>query len=539
MNLFALLSMLIVLIFNTPIYAQPPTIEKLSPPEIAKASDPTNRLSLLSRVYVKGFKFQGNTIFSASELGKFAAPYEQREITIEELEKLRQALSFYYINKGYLNSGVLISDQPVDDGIITLTVIEGTLNKIEIEGLKHFHEGYFIGRLEKAAKPPVNIGRLQETLQLLQQDGRIKRINAEFKPGAAPGEGLLKVGIEENPPYLVSLGFNNNAAPSTGSYRGELNLAHQNLFGAGDILATSFGLTEGTKDFNASYLLPVTSSDTTLEIVVRTGDSIVTESLFKDLDIQSKSDTYGLRVRQPLYKTFSQELALSLAAEVRQSKTYLLGRPFSFSAGANDGESRESVLRFSQEWLNRTPSTVFAAHSTFSFGISALGATENDFGPDGRFFSWLGQTLLIKKLSQLNSQFVFRADMQWTNESLLSLEKFSVGGMHSVRGYRKDLLVTDNGLSSSVEVRIPLFSNEKGSTTLQVIPFADFGWVRNNHTDTPDPNTIYSVGLGLKWEPFKNVNLDVYYGYGLIEIKDKGSDLQDHGVHFQFTWQIM
>jgi len=527
------------LLLYSPAGAQSPTIEPLLPPDTMKTTDHGDKLSLMSKVYVQSFRFMGNTIFSSTELGGIAAPYEKREINIEELERLREELSLYYINKGYLNSGVLISDQKLENGIITLAVIEGSLNKIEIEGLKHFRDGYISRRLERAAKPPVNIGRLQEALQLLQQDARIKRINAEFKPGAALGEGVLKVAIEETSPYLVSLNFSNDAAPSTGSYRGMLNLAHQNLFGAGDILSAGLGLTEGTKDYNASYLIPLHPSDTSLELFFRIGDSMVTESLFKDLDIQSKSDTYGLRVRQPVYKTFSQELALSLAGEVRQSKTYLLDRPFSFSPGAVDGESKESVLRFSQEWLDRTPSTVFAVHSTFSLGITALGATEHDSEADGKFFSWLGQVLLIKRLGESASQFVFKTDMQWANDSLLSLEKFSVGGMNSVRGYRKYLLVTDNGLSSSAEIRMPVLSNEKGIATLQLVPFADFGWAWNNKTEPSDSRTIYSVGLGLKWQPLKNVNLDVFYGYGLKEIKDKGNDLQDKGVHFQLTWQVM
>jgi hemolysin activation/secretion protein len=213
-----------------------------------------------------------------------------------------------------------------------------------------------------------------------------------------------------------------------------LNLAHQNLFGLGDILAAGFGITEGAKDYNASYLLPLNSRDTSLEIYFRKGDSTVTESQFSGLDIKSESDSYGLKLKQPLYKTFSKEFSLSLAAEARQSKTSLLGRGFSFSAGAVDGESKESVLRFSQEWLDRTPTTVFAAHSTLSLGISALGATVHDSEGDGRFFSWLGQVLLIRKLGESNSQLVLRTDVQLANDSLLSLEKFSLGGMNSVRG---------------------------------------------------------------------------------------------------------
>ncbi len=539
MRLIVLMPILALFALSAPVGAQPTTLEHLSPPESVKPHDRSDMLSLRSKIHVKKFKFTGNTVFSADELGKLAAPYENREIVFEELEKLRQELSLQYANKGYLNSGVIIPDQKVVDGTITLTVIEGTLTKIDVEGLKYFRKGYITSRLENAAERPVNIVRLQEALQLLQQDSRIKRINAEFNPGTALGEGTLKIAIEEETPYLVSLAFSNNAPPSTGSYRGEVNLAHQNLLGFGDILAAGFGITEGAKDYNASYLLPLNSRDTTLEFYYRKGDSTVTESLFKGLDIKSESDSYGVRLKQPLYKTTSNELALSLAAETRRSETSLLGRGFSFSAGADEGKSRESVLRFSQEWLNRTPSVVFAAHSTFSLGVDALGATVHDSEADGRFFSWLGQILLIKKLGETNTQLFFRTDVQLANDSLLSLEKFSVGGMNSVRGYRKDLLVRENGLNSSAEIRIPVVISEKGFGVIQIVPFFDFGWAWNNKTETPEPKSIYSTGLGIKWELLKKMNLDVFYGYGLKSIKDKGNDLQDQGVHFQLTWRVI
>jgi len=532
--------MFLISIFSTTAWGQSVTIEQLSPSDAAKTPEYSENLSLMSKVYVKNFRFTGNTVFTSAELRKLAFPYENREITFEELERLRQELSLYYINKGYLNSGVIIPDQKVVNGSITLTVIEGKLNQIEIEGLKHFRKGYITSRLANAAETPVNIGRLQEALQLLQQDPRIKRINAEFKPSSALGEGGLEVKIEEASPYMVLLAFNNDAAPSTGAYRGELGFAHQNLLGYGDILAANFGLTEGTKDVNANYTTPVNSKDTALGFYYRTGDSIVIEPLFDGLDIKSESTTYGFSVRQPLKKTFRTELALSFAAEVRQSRTSLLGRGFSFSPGADEGKSKESVIRFSQEWLERTESTVFAAHSTFSLGIDAFGATVHDSAEaDGRFVSWLGQTLLIKRVGESASQFVLKADMQLANDSLLSIEKFSLGGMNRVRGYRKDLLVRDNGLNSSAEFRMPVLVNGKGGTILQIVPFFDFGWAWNNKTETPEPRTIYSIGLGLKWNPIEKVNLDLFYGQGLRKISNKGDDLQDRGLHFLLSWQVM
>jgi len=539
-RLLSVSALAVLLMFSVPAGAEPTTVEHLSQPDAAKPLEQPDLLSRMSKVFVKRFTFSGNTVFSSGDLGKLASSYENRELVVEELEQLRQELSLYYVNKGYLNSGVLIPDQNVVAGVIILTVIEGTLTRIEVEGLKHFRKEYITSRLENAAERPVNIGKLQEALQLLQQDARIKRIHAEMNPGAALGEGVLKVAVEEESPYLVALSSNNDASPSTGSYRGELNLAHRNLLGRGDTLAAGFGMTEGARDYHASYLLPLNSHDTTLELYYRKGDNRVTESLFRGLDIKSESDSYGLRVRQPISKTFSKEFTLSLAAEARASQTSLLNRGFSFSEGAEEGRSRESVLRFSQEWLQRTPSTVFAVHSTLSVGLALLGATvHGDSDTDGRFFSWLGQMVFIQKLGGLNSQLFFRGDVQLAHDGLLALEKFSVGGVNSVRGYRKDLLVRDNGVNGSVEIRVPALTGEQGFGELMIVPFIDFGGAWNNKKEAPETETIYSAGVGVRWELPRKLNLDLFYGYGLKALKDGGNDLQDRGIHFQLSWRVM
>jgi hypothetical protein len=65
-------------------------------------------LSFISEIFVEGFTFEGNTVFSDEELNSVASPYLNREITFEELQQLRQELTLYYVERGYVNSGVVI-----------------------------------------------------------------------------------------------------------------------------------------------------------------------------------------------------------------------------------------------------------------------------------------------------------------------------------------------------------------------------------------------------------------------------------------------
>jgi hemolysin activation/secretion protein len=95
----------------------------------------------------------------------------------------------------------------------------------------------------------------------------------------------------------------------------------------------------------------------------------------------------------------------------------------------------------------------------------------------------VGQFQWVQRLSP-RILMLAKVNTQLTPDSLLSLEKISIGGVDTVRGYRQNQLVADNGVVGGVEVRIPLTSNVQ---TLQLIPFVDIGTAWNNRGSNFDP----------------------------------------------------
>ena len=496
------------------------------------------------RVFVRDIQVTGSTVFSADALAKVTAPYIQRELTTEDLEELRLALTRLYIEHGYITSGAIIPDQTVTDGVITLHIVEGVLSTIDVDGNKWFRSSYLRRRLALAADPPVSILALQQRLQLLEQDERIARVNAELRPGVRLGESVLNVRVTEHSPFAVAVEFNNYQSPTVGAERGLLTVAHRNLTGYGDILRAQFGYSDGTDlQIDASYALPLTARDTTLMLRYRRNDTIVVEDPFEPIDIVSESEIFGLTLRIPLSRTLRYEWALSINGERSKNKTFLLGDPFSFSPGVIDGESTISVLRIALEWTDSTVNQVLAVRSRVTGGFDILGATThaNDDIPDGRFVAWLGQFQWARRLTSWDLQTIFRLDIQLSTEPLLPLEQIAVGGRYSVRGYRENQLVRDNGLIVSLESRVPIVRNKPWADFVQLAPFVDFGTAWNTKVDTPEPTMIASIGIGLRWAvtllvPFRlQPQLEVYWGYPLNKVDTAGGDLQDLGLHLQFV----
>ncbi len=497
-------------------------------------------------MFVREFNFVGNTVFSDEELASITEEWKEREVTFEELEELRHKLTLHYVDSGYVNSGAVIPNQEVKDGVIVFLIIEGKLSDIEVTHNKGLRSQYIRSRLLLGTGPPLNVRELEERVQLLHEDPLIQKLDATLGPGVRLGESVLKVQVKENHPYQLGFRFDNHRSPSVGSLRGEFAVAHRNLTGWGDTLGIRYGLTDGMDDVSAHYAIPLTAHETTLKLRYDKSDSSVVEKPFDDIDIKSESETYEITLSRPFYKTPAREFSLSLIGERRHSETSMLGRPYSFSPGVQEGESDIAAIRFSQDWASRSPSQVFAVRSVFSKGIDAMGATRNASGPDGVFFAWLLQFQWARHLEMIQgSQVIFRTDLQLSADPLLPLEKFSVGGAASVRGYRENQLVRDNGVVSSLELRIPIFrmplpklSKRPDDGMVQIAPFADWGWAENIDTETPDPKTISSAGVGVRWDPSSEIHVQIYWGIPFRDVDVPDKDIQDSGIHFQVSCEF-
>ena len=522
-----------------------PAIDDSLPPVPAQTENAASPPAAAS-VYVQRFNIIGNTVFSSEEISAITKAYENRTISSEELQEVRHRISLLYVNRGYINSGAVIPDQEVRDGTVTLKIIEGRLTDIEINGTERLIPEYISRRIAMSATPPLDINRLQERIQLLHANPLIRRIQAELGPGIRPGEGVLKVNVTEERPWLMSFFFDNHRSPTVGALQSGIHVAHLNVSGRGDRLGAKFNVTEGTDGYAGYYRLPVNARDTSIELYFEKNDASVVEAPFDKVGINSKSLTYGLTVIHPLLRRQGQDLTIGLTAEKRHSKTWVLGEPFSFSPGVQNGESDVTVIRLIQQWIDRRPEQVLAARSVFSIGIDALGATDNGDDPDGQFFTWLGQFQYARRFPRhRDCQVIFRTDFQLAERSLLPIEQFPLGGATSVRGYRETQLLRDNGMFASAELRVPLLrlpvpkiSKTSQDGMLQLAPFCDFGWGWHTDLSTPDPKTIASAGLGIRWDPAEKIHAEIYCGYPLRDPDNSGSDLQDMGIHFQFNWQI-
>lgn len=530
----------------TPRFTLPP----LQPPAAGAAP-----LSDGVRVFVKAFEVEGNTVFSTQQLEQVLDNYAGRMVDGNELRKLRRELTLLYIENGYITSGVVIPDQKVSEGTVRLRVIEGNLARVNVGGDPRLRERYVLDRLDIATgNEPLRVQSLQQQLANLQGDPLVERVRAQLTPGVRLGESVLSVDVDQVRPYDLVFRINNHRNPTVGAVQGELDATYRNLSGLGEAVNVRVRQMQGLRHGAALVSVPLptgAANPPRLSIGYRRGESKIVEEPFDKPTIKSRFSEALVGLSQTIVRTPLRSIDVAVNLERRRSESFIEGQPFDFAPGAPDGRSDVSVIRLVGDLVDRAENRVFALRSTFSIGIDALGATRStrlatgtdaagnprlSDTPDGRFLSWLGQTQYAHRFSYNDNELVLRGDLQLSDDTLLSLAKFGVGGANGVRGYRENQLVRDNGWAASAELRVPVLREVERIGRLQVAAFIDYGgaW---NESGSSAPRSIGSAGLGLRWKPAPDWDDQVYGALPFRNIEDKGDELQDAGVHFSVSYR--
>lgn len=523
-------------------------------------TDPVRLLEVLEGVR-SAYAPKGTDRDAASQLEQSRATMEPGNYDAARIEHIRQTLTRALVGAGYLSSGALVdAKQDFTSRTLTVSIVEGSLGTVSIEGNRGLSKAYIENRLRAGISAPFNINQAGQTLQVAMQDPLIEKLDANVKPGLKAGEADLELLVKRRRPFGSNLTVANDRSPSIGSWRTEGSLSTRNWTGAGDSVSAMASNTEGMTGYGGSISVPLTSYDTRLTVSGSKNGSTIVEEPFAAIGIGGDSYEFSAEIAHPLYRTPRQELALSLSATRKSSTTTLFGEPFSFSPGVIDGDSTATVLRFAQSWIDRQDEGIFAVKSTIAAGVDIAtdSIIDGDTGrpaPDAQFVSWLVQGQLVRRFGlgvepgDLLSNAIVRFDGQLAGDDLLPMEKFSVGGAESVRGYRNNTMVRDNGATASIEVRVPLFRwqafSELDATeagVLQLAAFVDGAYAvnRSESPTNPQPFTsMASAGVGILWDPLPYVSTQAYYGYDLMNRADPTvRDLQDRGIHLSFSVDV-
>lgn len=505
----------------------------LPAPQIPEATEVATGTFRVDRIEV-----EGSTRFKPGDFKAVTAPFVGKDLTFAQLLEARSAITKLYVDQGYTTTGAMISPQTIEDGVVKVQVVEGSLEDIKVTGNHRLNPNYIRDRIKVGVGTPLNVARLLENLQQLRLDPRISNVSADLQSGIRPGTNLLQVDVREADTFSIGTSFDNGRSPSVGSFRRKLELREGNLFGFGDALTFAYSNTRGSNTIDLNYTVPINSKNGAVWLSYGSGRNNVIEEPFTVLDIQSRSRYYEIGFRQPLIQRTSTDFAIGFLFSRQESQTALgldnIGG-FPLSPGADsEGRTKVSAIRFFQEYTRRSMQHVFALRSQFSLGVNWLNATVNENAPDSRFFSWRGQGQWLRQVAP-ETVFLVRGDVQLSGDSMVPLEQFGLGGQLTVRGFRQDALLTDSGALMSAEFRFPIVRSRQLGT-FQLAPFIDVGTGWNIGSDTPSTNTLVGAGLGLVWRQSDRVSVRLDWGLPLTSNSGEKRSLQERGLYFSVNY---
>jgi hemolysin activation/secretion protein len=458
------------------------------------------------RVTLKSVEIEAATLLPGGVLQAQADSYTGREITGSDILTLTSALTAMYRNAGYMLTLVVIPPQSLADGTLTLRVIEGYIDRVNVQagvGISP-HVAARLAEIgeEIRASRPLQASVLERYL-LIAGDFPGIELRSVLAPSRTPAAADLTL-IAKVKSFEGFAALDNYGSTYLGPGQLSVGVIGNQLLGVNDqwrVIGVSTGNSEMAYG-QLSYSQVVSTEGLKFSAVAsrartRPGD------ILEPFDVRGSADTFSLSVSYPLLRSRNESLIARATYDRSDVHTDILGTRVI--------EDRIRALRLGLSWrlLDRLDGQN-NLEIDFSQGLG--GTDESDLlksraGAKGVFnklvFDYERTQFFTPNLS-----LALGVGGQWTNTPLLSSEQYTLGGRRFGRAYEPAELVGERALAFRIEPRYAAAINSPGFRSYQVFGFYDIGKVWRLGSPTPgvpSSQSQASAGLGIRLFMQKNI----------------------------------
>ncbi len=495
---------------------------------------------------LNSIKFTGNTCFTEEQLMDLICERVGSEVTINDLITMANMVTEYYQQNGYISTIAYLPPQKVQDGNVEIVVMEGKYGKVEIEGNKwardKFVRATYLKDKNIETEKVLNVRDIQETLREMNASGYMKGQVSMVDNEESAQYTDLTLQMKDRFPIDFDFRFDNQGRDAIGLNRAVFFAGMYNLTGWGDKLLSTTALARRSVSQGVFYSVPIGRHETKLNLGYSYSGLTMGEQ-WKEFDIKGHSHNFFAGLSRRLVKTENYKLYGDVSLDIRNTKSTIGEQKFLL----NEYKTRALRVNFTNikddfygKWFGNIGASV---------GLPIMDASDEY---DGYHYDWLPTNKFVKvnaniarlQILPMRSMAIIQAGGQWASHGLYPSEKMQFGGISSVRGYEEGFLLSDYGVTASLEFRshIPFLNRilpEKLKfidDSIQWAAFYDAGWFGNVGTDTYGPSYVMSVGGGLIVRLTRYLSGNVYIG---IPIGDKPEGASNCRVHFTITSNIL
>ena len=403
------------------------------------------------RFVVKKFEVIGNTLIDDATLASVLDVGDGMEVTLGILHLMAQEVTSLYGMRGYILTRAFVPEQEIENGVVTIQVIEGKLGKFEVTGNEKFDSEDILERLEPLRDDPELKESTLEKYLLGLNDIRGLNVKAVLKPGEMFGTSDLTLQVEESRTYHIAFDADNFGSRFTGKQRYGLTGEIGSLMRLGDRFDVRGVKSNEDQVFvNPSYTIPIGPYGTTGTLSYTFSDFNLGGNLVA-LNAGGRANIVTLDLTHTLIRSRGSEFRLSLGGEIRNFENGLAGAP------SSDDKLRDAYVEAGGFFKDS-----FRGHSFYNLRLQQ-GFSESDVtDPLNSRFQGRGDVLVSTfSFTRYQSTYigktylVIKSKGQTVSKRVLSPDLFAIGGFGSVRGYPLAEVAGDHGYFISTELVIP------------------------------------------------------------------------------------
>lgn len=498
------------------------------------------------KFFIKEIKLAGCESFSPQSFSSLTDKYQNKEVSMSELEVLAREIEREYLRRGVI-AAVFAPPQEIRQDILTLQVVEARMGELKIQKHKYFKQG----RLNYYWKVPpgkvLRYDKISKSIQLMNKNPD-REVKAALHAGTKPGTTDVLLTPKTNFPIHALGSFDNEGSTSTGTGRIGYGLRHNNFLGLDDTLLTGYTFGRDFDGFYTYHTLPVSSEGASLVYGYSKSASVPTKE-YQVYGLTSKAKTVSVSLHQDIYNKDSYVGEFYLGFDAKDKTTWMVNTNPGSDVYTRD---RLRILRLGGNFVRRGMGSNTYISPEVTQGVKAFGASNKGNPLASRkaksVFSKFTLGVQHKRVLPLNLQANLKMNGQYSSCRLTPQEEFSLGGMDSVRGYPSGDYLADNAFTNSIEILIPAFfiprwlripyaeSTLKEQTTPLV--FMDYGWGKRRGALVTEKKAanLLSVGAGTRIRLFNQALLRLEWGFPLGSnhpITEEGESRFHFSVDFQ------
>lgn len=450
-------------------------------------------------VTLREVRFEGATSVPVETLDAIARPYLDREMPLSGVFQLAEAVTAEYRRRGFVLSRAVVSPQRIENGVLTVQVLEGYVAGVTIEG----DAGGYRSLLEQYTAPvtasrPAD-GRVLSRALLLARDLKGIEVRSVVTPSATlPGAADLSLVVERRP-VEAFFAIDNRGSRWLGPVQAYAGVTFNDGFGLGESISAT--VVAAPEDHELGYL--------SLDYAQPLGgsglrfNSFVSYTLTKPgeelsvLGIKGESTTFGFGLEYPFIRSRELNMIGRSTFTVRnaQSSNDLVDPIFddrlvtiTTDIGGN----------YADPWGGLSSARIGVVTGVDAFDATVLSDPDKSRATGSGVFNRLNfeMSRVQPVAGGVNVQLAVAG--QWSSDSLLASEEFGLGGSYFGRAFDPSEITGDKGLAAKVELFKTISLD--GVSSIEPYIFYETGFVRQVDPlpAEPERSNLASAGVGVR-----------------------------------------